>query len=122
MHFVFTRMVESDANLFPGGLNPRNMQRMMKQLGIQSEELNCSKVVFELDGKKMIIESPSVTLMEVQGQKTFTVMGEPKEETSIPLEDIDLVASTANVTKEIAEKELEKNDGDIAKAISALKK
>ncbi|MDD3083719.1 MAG: nascent polypeptide-associated complex protein [Candidatus ainarchaeum sp.] len=107
--------------MFPGGMNPRNMGRMMKQLGIKNEELNAKKVEILLeDGTKFIFDSPQVQLMEMQGQKTYTVIGNPKEESIIPEEDIEMVAEQAKTTKENAKKALENNDGDIAKAIKAL--
>jgi nascent polypeptide-associated complex subunit alpha len=109
--------------MFPGGMNPKNMGRMMKQLGIKNEELNAKKIeVFLEDGKKLIFENPQLQVMEMQGQKTYTVIGNPIEETSIPKEDIEMVVEQANVSEENAKKALEENDGDIAEAIASLKK
>ena len=113
--------------MFPGlgRINPKQMQAMMRQFGIKTEELNVEKVVFELKDKKMVIENPSVTALEMQGQKTFQVIGEVKEEAkelSIPKEDIDLVVEQAGVSREKAEEELRKVEGDIAQAIENLKK
>ncbi len=108
--------------MFPGGMNPRNMGRMMKQLGIKNDELSVKKVEMLLeDGTKLVFEKPSVQLMEMQGQKTYTVIGNPKEESSIPKEDIEMVVEQASVSEEEAIKALEENDGDIARAISSLK-
>lgn len=108
--------------MFPGGINPKNMQRMMKQLGIKTEELNAKKVVFELVDKKLVIENPNVTVMTVQGKKTYTVMGDVKEEAAgVPEEDVKMVAEQAGVPAEDAKKALEDCDGDIAEAILKLK-
>ncbi len=111
--------------MFPGkGLDPKQLEKMMKQFGIKTEEVRAKKAVFELeDGKKIIIANPSITAMTVQGKKTYTVMGQEKQEQpGIPEEDIEMVAEQANTTKEKAKQALEKNDGDIAKAILELKK
>jgi len=107
--------------MFPGGMNPKNMGRMMKQMGIKNEELNASKVTIETEGKTIVFENPQVQVMEVQGQKTYTIIGETKEETSIPEDDIKMVAEGAEVSEEEAKKALEENDGDIAQAIMKLK-
>ena len=106
--------------MFPGGMNPKNMGRMMKQMGIKNDELNASKVIIELEGKKLIFENPSVQLMEMQGQKTYTVIGNPKEESAIPKEDIEMVAEQTGKSKEEAQKALKENEGNIAEAISSL--
>ena len=108
--------------MFPGGMNPKNMGRMMKQMGIKNDELDAEKVEITLSGgDKITFENPQVQVMEVQGQKTYTVMGETKKETSIPEEDIKMVAEQASVSEEDAKKALEENDGDIAQTIMKLK-
>ncbi|MBN2126842.1 MAG: nascent polypeptide-associated complex protein [Candidatus Diapherotrites archaeon] len=111
--------------MFPGGMNPKNMQRIMKQMGIKSDELEVKKVIFEMNSKKLVIENPQVTAVEMSGQKTYTVMGEAKEETNeteIPEEDIAMVAETTGKTKKEAENALKESNGDIAEAIENLKK
>lgn len=108
--------------MFPGGMNPRNMGRMMKQMGIKNGEIDAKKVIIETnDGSKLVFDSPSVQLMEMQGQKTYTVIGNPSEEKEIPEDDIKMVVEQAEVSKEEAKKALEENDGDIAEAILKLK-
>ena len=109
--------------MFPGGMNPKSMGRMMKQLGIKSDELEAKKVTIELaDGKKLIFDSPQVQCMEVQGNKTYTLIGTPIEEKTIPAEDVKMVAEQAGVSEKKAKEALEKANGDIAEAILALKK
>ena len=106
-----------------GGMNPAQIKSMMKQLGIQSEDLKVNKVIFEMDDKNLVIETPSVTSIEMQGQKTFQVMGAFKEEPKgIPEDDVKLVSQQANVSEAEARKALEKNSGDIAQAIAELSK
>ncbi|HLC36204.1 MAG TPA: nascent polypeptide-associated complex protein [archaeon] len=113
--------------MIPGmpSLDPKNLQRMMKQFGMKTEELNVRKVIFELENKKLVFEDAEVTVMEVQGKKTYTIVGTPREESKeleIPEEDIEMVSSSANVSEEEARNELRKTKGDIAEAISNLKK
>jgi len=104
------------------GMNPRQMKMMMKQLGMKTEEINAKRAIFELENGKIIIEQPSVTAIEQGGQKVFTVIGEPKEEKAMVLEeDISLVAEQCKVSAEEAKKALEEAKGDIAEAIKKLK-
>lgn len=109
-----------------GGMNPAQMKAMMKQFGIKSEDLDVSKVIIELnDGGKLVFDSPSVTAVDMKGQKTYTITGEAIEEKGEDIlseDDIDMVAEQAQVSKEDARAALEDNDGDIAEAIASLKK
>jgi len=109
--------------MFPGGgLNPKAMQRMMKQMGIKNEEIDAERVVIEGKTKKIVIENPSVTAIVMQGKKTYTVMGEETEEgKGVSREDIEMVAKQADVSEKKAEAALRKNEGDIAEAILELK-
>jgi nascent polypeptide-associated complex subunit alpha len=103
-----------------GGIDPRRMQAMMKQMGIENTEIPAKRVIIETDSKRIIIENPNVTQVSMQGQKTFQIMGEVKEETGIPEEDIQMVTEATKKSKEEARKALEKENGDIAKAIESL--
>ena len=110
--------------MFPGikGMDPKAMQRMMKQMGIKNEEMEAERVVIESKSKKIIIENPSVNIVEMQGKKTYTIMGDEKEEEKgISKGDIDMVVKQANVDVKKAEAALKKNEGDIAAAILELK-
>jgi nascent polypeptide-associated complex subunit alpha len=107
--------------MFPGGINPKQMGRMMKQMGIKNDELDAKEVIITLsDGKKIVFDAPSVQMIEMQGQKTYTISGSQREETSVPEDDIKLVAEQASVSEEEAKEALEETNGDIAEAISKL--
>ena len=108
--------------MIPGlGMNPAQMKRMMHKLGMKSQELNAKRVIFELEDGKIVVENPSVTSIEVHGQKTYTVLGEERRESSIPEEDIKMVASQSGKSEEEAKKALEECNGDLAEAIKKLK-
>ncbi len=118
--------------MFPGlgGLSPKKMQTMMKQLGMAQEEIDASRVIIEkTDNKKIIIENPSVTKISVQGQESFQVSGDIKEENQeqeISEEDIKTdiktVIEKTGSTEEKARKALESSGGDLAEAILKLGK
>ncbi|MFA7709292.1 MAG: nascent polypeptide-associated complex protein [archaeon] len=103
-----------------GGIDPRKMQSMMKQMGIENKEISAKRVIIETDSKRLIIDNPSVTEVSMQGQKTYQIVGEVREETGIPKEDIDMVKEATGKTEKEAKSALEKTSGDIAKAIELL--
>jgi len=99
------------------------MQAVMKQMGIAQEEIDASKVIIEkTDNTKIIIESPSVTKVKMQGQETFQIAGEIREETSAPEiseDDIKTIIEKTGKSKQEAKQALEKT-GDLAEAILEL--
>jgi nascent polypeptide-associated complex subunit alpha len=125
-----------------GGLNPRKMQQMMKQMGIDVEELDAEEVIIRTEDEELVFEAPQVTQMDAQGQQTYQIVGEPDsrprsdtgaagavesgEESDdggdggIPDADVEIVSQRAGVTESTARKALEKHDGDLAAAVSEL--
>ena len=110
--------------MMPGRMNPRQMNQMMKRLGINIKEIeNVKKVIIQTETKEYIINNAEVTIMDAQGQKTYQVTGKAeikdiKEE--IPQADIDLVSEQTGKSKEEAKKALKETKGDIAEAILKL--
>lgn len=108
-----------------GGINPKKMQGMMKQMGIAQEEVSASKVIIEKkDGGKLIIEEPSVIKIKMQGQTSFQITGEEKEESEevqISEDDINTIVEKTNCSKEQAKTSLEKTE-DLAESIMELSK
>jgi len=111
--------------MFPGmgGLDPKKMKGMMKQMGISQEDIDASKVIIEKsDGGKLIIDTPSVTKIIMQGTETLQVSGDIREETAevgISEEDIKQVVEKTGTSEEKAKEALEKT-GDLAEAILEL--
>lgn len=106
-----------------GKMNPKQMQGMMKQFGIKTEEINAIKVIFELEnGSRLVIDNPNVSAMNAQGQKIYSVVGNAVEEKGLNQDDLNMVIEQTNASKEEAEKALNESNGDIAEAIMKLKK
>ncbi|MFB6124573.1 MAG: nascent polypeptide-associated complex protein [Halanaeroarchaeum sp.] len=119
-----------------GGMNPRKLEQMMSQMGIDVQELDATKVVItQEDGTELVFENPDVTRMDAQGQQTYQVVGEPTEregaaieaaedeaesESAIPQSDVDLVRERTGASEEAARETLEAVDGDLAAAIDQL--
>ena len=112
--------------MFPGGkVNPRQMERMMKKMGMNLEDIpGVSEVIIRSEIKEIKIRSPSVTVMNVQGERSFQIQGGVVEESSlkphIPPEDISLVMEQTGSSEEEARKALEESDGEPAEAIIRL--
>lgn len=109
------------------GMNPRKVQQMMKQMGIQQVEIPASEVIIRSEGKDIVITNPSVQKVNMMGQETFQISGDIHEQEvsttpEISEEDIKTVMEQANVDKETARKAIEDADGDLAEAIMKLAK
>jgi len=107
--------------MFPG-LNPKKMQAVMKQMGISQEEIDASRVIIEKSDGKIVIENPSVTKINMQGQDTFQIAGDAKEESTevgISEDDIKTIIEKTGCSENKAKETLEKTS-DLAEAILEL--
>ena len=102
------------------GMDPRQMRRMMQQMGINSKEINAKKVIIETDDSDIIIENPNVTEINAQGQISYQISGNVKEEISIKEDDIKMVMDQTGVSREKALEALKEKEGDLAEAILSL--
>ena len=103
-----------------GGLNPKKMQALMKQMGMSQDEIPASKVTIEkTDGSEIVIENPSVMKIKIQGKESFQVSGDTRERVGISEEDVQTVMKKTNSTEEQARSALEKTQ-DLAEAILEL--
>lgn len=127
-----------------GGMDPRKMQQMMKQMGVDFDELDATEVIIRLEsGEELYFDDADVTNIEAQGQTTYQVVGEPtKRETGagdatamadagdeseaggesggIPEADVEIVAQRTGVSEDEAREALEDVDGDLAAAVDSL--
>ncbi len=122
--------------MMPGGRgNPKQMQAMMKRMGVKMDEIDdVEEVIIVTLNRELRIKHPSVSVVEAQGQKTYQIVGDAKEyprsdapapssdskttdEYAIPEEDIDLVVAQTGVSPEQARAALEECDGELAEAI-----
>ncbi|GAA0270518.1 nascent polypeptide-associated complex protein [Halobacterium noricense] len=121
-------------------MNPQKMQQMMKQMGIDVDEIDATEVVIKrTDGDQLVFDNPDVTKMDARGQETYQIIGEPETVESageveaadeaadeggsdggIPEDDIELVVQRTGATEADARAALEATDGDLAAAISRL--
>ena len=110
--------------MFPG-MNPREMQKAMKRLGIKQEEIDAREVIIKMQHKDLVIKNPSVSKVNMMGQETIQVVGdiievERDQKTEISEDDVTTVTEQTSCSKEEALKALEDSNGNLAEAILKL--
>ncbi|WP_394741304.1 nascent polypeptide-associated complex protein [Natronococcus roseus] len=123
-----------------GGMNPRKMEQMMEQMGIDVEDVDAEEVIIRTSEYDLVFDDAEVTKMDARGQETYQVIGSPEEVESgaagavegadagadedagsaIPEDDVEIVATRTGVSEDEAREALEEHDGDLAAAVEAL--
>lgn len=108
-------------------MNPRKVQQMMKQMGIQQQDIEATEVIIRTADKELVISNPSVQKVNMMGQINFQISGEVEERSlettpEINEDDIKTVMDQANCSEEEAKKAIEDAEGDLAEAIMSLTK
>lgn len=103
-----------------GGIDPKKMQAMMRQMGIKQEDIEATRVVIEKPDGRIVIEQPTVTKITMQGQDSWQIAGQAHEETGISHEDIGVVMDKTGKSESEVRAALEASQGDIAQAIITL--
>jgi nascent polypeptide-associated complex subunit alpha len=99
-----------------------NMQQMMKQMGMDMDELDADKVEIHIGDKKLVFNNPGVNKIDMQGQEMFQLQGnytEEKIDTGPDQEDIELVTEKTGCSEEEAREALQDAD-DVAEAVMQL--
>ena len=104
-------------------LGGRQMEKMMKQLGIATENVPAEQVIIRGGIKDIVIDRPSVTKVKMGDQETFQIIGEVSERPvqRFSADDAKLVAAQTGASEAEAARALNET-GDIAAAILKLKK
>ena len=129
--------------MIPGGMrNQRQMQLAMRRLGMKTEPVDgVEEVIIRTRDKEHVLLQPEVTILTVQGVRTYQVVGSvqvrprsaaPAAATGAPAaaavpagpaypdEDVALVMDQAGVDREEALEALRKSDGAPAEAIMRI--
>ena len=105
-----------------GGIDPSKMKAMMKQMGIKQEQIDAGKVIIEKnEGRRIIIENPNVIKMTMQGQDSWQITGDAREEeeTGFNEEDVQMIMDKTGKSKAQVLEVLDET-GDIAETIVRL--
>lgn len=125
--------------MIPGGpRNQRQMEQMMRRLGMTSETVpDVEEVIVRTRTKEHVFRAPEVTVLTIQGVRTYQIVGEPvvqnrsaagsasapapaPSRAGPPEEDIRLVMEQANVSREEAVEALFRANGEPAEAIMQI--
>lgn len=109
-------------------LNPRELKRTLKRLGINVEELSdATLVVIETRNSKVVIEEPHVMVITSGNQKVYQIVGKSEKVLSkegvsegvseFSEDDVKFVMEQAGVSRSEAINALREAGGDIAKAL-----
>lgn len=116
-------------------MSPKKMKGMLKNMGINIDELeNVSEVVIRLPDREIVISNPSVAIMDSHGTRSYQISGEESERAhssaskvqaaEAPVEildsDVQLVASQTGAGLGQARAALQESKGDLAAAIIKL--
>ncbi len=123
--------------MIPGGArNPKQLEAMMRRLGMSQEAVpGVEEVILRTRTTEHVFRAPEVSILTIQGVRTYQVVGTPEVRARSsggtdgagpspatapagpPEEDIQLVMSQANVTREEAVEALVAAHGAPAEAI-----
>jgi len=107
-------------------MNPRQMKAMMKRMGISQEDIaDVEEILIKTRTQEYVFKEALVSVMTVQGQKTFQIIGEPEikkraaepGKKAVQNEDIALIIEQTGATEEEAKEALEECGGQPAEAI-----
>jgi nascent polypeptide-associated complex subunit alpha len=103
---------------------------MMQKMGMKMDEVpNVTEVIIRTMSKDIVIDAPSVTMINLQGQTMYQIAGgrvsQAQPEAVSPIvsgdDDAQLVAEQTGKSLEESKKALSEAGGDLAKAILSLK-
>ena len=108
------------------GLNPRDLEKAMKRMGIQQQDIDAVEVIIKTSDKILTIKNPHVAKVNAMGQESFQITGVVEEKSidtapEVTEDDIKTVIEQTGVDKKTVETALKKNKGDIAQTIIELK-
>jgi nascent polypeptide-associated complex subunit alpha len=112
-----------------GKINPKQMERLMRRMGMQVKEIpQVQEVVIKTAKSNWVFKAPQVTILhtpsgdiyQLSSAEPQIIQKEEEKEEEPKEEDIKLVMEQAKVSEEKAREALKASKGDIAKAIINL--
>ena len=105
-------------------INPRQLEKMAKRMGIQATPIPADEVIIKTPEADIVITNPQVSKVNMMGQETYQITGDvserPKE--AFSEDDVSMVMEKTGATREEVEKALTETNGDLATSILKLKK
>jgi len=102
-------------------MNPKQLEGMLKQLGMKMDNISATQVVIKTDSGDIIINDPQVVKTTMKGQIVYQVSGNADEAT-FSEDDVKLVMDQTGIKdKRKVEKALKESKGEVVEAIMKLK-
>ncbi|MFW9983245.1 MAG: nascent polypeptide-associated complex protein [Candidatus Odinarchaeota archaeon] len=116
----------------------RAMERQMRRMGMDFQQLDAvTEVLIRFPDRELVLTEPQVVTMQGQGDNVYQIIGQAEERSltvsseaaeeappavtaTFSEEDVQLVATQANVSEEEAREALRTADGNLARAIITL--
>ena len=113
-------------------MSPKKMKGMLKNMGINIDELEgVTEVIIRMPDKEIVLKNASVAIMDAHGQRSYQISGDATERPlsgtaaeeksiEIPDSDVELVVAQTGAKPEEARAALVEAKGDLAAAILRL--
>lgn len=104
-----------------GKPDPKKMEKMMKKLNLNVQQVEADVVVIKTKEKNIIISKPDVMIAKLMGRDVYQITGEVSESYRVSEEDIQIVMEKTGKDRDAVVKKLEELNNDLAKAILELR-
>ncbi len=102
-------------------MNPKQLEQMLKQLGMKMENIQATQVIIKADGGDITINDPQVVKTTMKGQIVYQVSGNTSE-AAFSEEDVKLVMEQTEIQdRKKVEQALKESNGEVVEAIMKLK-
>ena len=102
-------------------MNPKQLEGMLKQMGMKMDNISASQVVIKTDNGDITINNPQVVKTTMKGQVVYQISGNA-DESIFSEEDVKLVMEQSGVKdEEKVKKALHESNGEVVEAIMKLK-
>ena len=104
-----------------GAPDPKKMEKMMKKLNLNVQQIEADSVVIKQRGKNIVISKPEIMIAKLMGRDVYQITGEVSESMSASEEDISMIMEKTGKDRDAVVKKLEELNNDLARAILELR-
>lgn len=104
-----------------GKPDPKKMEKLMKKLNLNVQQVEAEVVVIKSKGKNIIISKPEIMIAKLMGRDVYQITGEVSESVPVSEDDIQMVMDKTGKDRNTVVRKLEELNNDLAKAILELR-
>jgi nascent polypeptide-associated complex subunit alpha len=103
-------------------LNPKQIEKAMKQMGIHTEHIEAEEVVIKTADREIVISDPEVSKVNAMGQETFQISGtvSVRERSEFSDDDVEMIMEETDASEDEVRSTLNETH-DLAETIMKLK-